>query len=127
MPGLVAVDATQDSGDYRLSRESAVGLEQRGKDHANRGIKGGDRSKVQPDVGLRNAVVETQKGAAQLPVRRGCRQRIAQSPQQPLMDQFLVWYPGQPMASGILEAELLRCAKAVAADSSRPASTWRSS
>src|SRR5271156_2988248 len=103
MPGLVAGDATQDSGDCWLSRESAVGLEQRGEDHANRGIKGGDRSKVQPDVGLRNAVVETQKGAAQLPVRRGCRQRIAQSPQQPLMDQLFLCDTRKPTASRILD------------------------
>ncbi|HZD28043.1 MAG TPA: hypothetical protein VE251_05025, partial [Xanthobacteraceae bacterium] len=102
MPGLVAVDATEDPGDCRLSRERAVGLEQRGEDHANRGIEGGDRSKVQPNVGLRNAIVETQKGAAQLPVRRGRRQRIAQSPQQPLMDQLFLCDTRKPTASRIL-------------------------
>src|ERR1700747_3830139 len=113
MPGLVAVDAMQDRGDCRLSRERAGGLEQCGDDHANRGIEGGDRSKVQPNVGLRNATVETQKGAAQLPVWRGRRQRIAQSPQQPLMGQLLVRYPCQPMASGLIDRRASKMCKGV--------------
>src|ERR1700739_4850333 len=113
MPGLVAVDAMQDRGDCRLSRERAGGLEQCGEDHANRGIEGGDRSKVQTNVGLRNATVETQKGATQLPVRRGRRQRIAQSPQQPLMDQLFLCDARKPTASRILEGRASKMCKGV--------------
>ena len=70
MPGLVALDATEDRGDCGLSREGPVGLEQSGEDHANCGIKGRNRSEMQSDIGLRDAMVEAQQGAAQLPVRR---------------------------------------------------------
>jgi hypothetical protein len=52
---------------------------------------------------LRNAIVETQKDAAQLPVRRGRRQRIAQPPQQPLTDQHFLCDTHKPTASRILD------------------------
>ncbi len=80
VPGLVPVDAVEDRAGDRLLREDMIGLEQRGKDQANGGIEGRDRGKVQPDVGLCDAVIETEQGTVQLPVRRGCWQRAAQSP-----------------------------------------------
>jgi len=80
VPGLVPVDAVEDRAGDRLLREDMIGLEQRGKDQTNGGIEGRDRGKVQPDVGLRDAVIETEQGTVQLPVRRGCWQRAAQSP-----------------------------------------------
>ena len=103
VPGLVPVDATEDRGDDWFSREGAIGLQQRGKDHTNRGIKGRYRGKVQPDIGLRDAVVETKQGSAQLPVRRRCRQCAAQSPQQPLMNELLFGDARKCTASNVLE------------------------
>ena len=103
MPALVAMDAAKNRGDFRLSREHPVGLQQCGEDQANRGIKGGNRSKVEPDFGLRDAMIEAEKGAAQLPVRRGRRQRGAHPAQQPLMDQLFICDACKPTASSILQ------------------------
>jgi hypothetical protein len=89
MPGLVPLDATEDRIGGRFLREDAIGLEQCGEDQANGGIESRDRGKVQPDVGLRDAMVEPEQGTAQFPVRRGCGQSAAQSPQQPLMNELL--------------------------------------
>src|ERR1700751_2643064 len=51
-------------------------------------------------------MVETQKGAAQLPVRRGCRQRIAQSSQQPLMNELLLCNARERAASRLFEGRI---------------------
>ena len=103
VPGLVPVDATEDRVGGRLLRQDTIGLEQRGKDQANGGIEGRDRGKVQPDVGLRDAEIKTEQGTAQLPVRRGCGQCAAQSPQQPFMNELLFCDACKCTASGVLE------------------------
>src|SRR5947209_20589347 len=103
MPGLVALDATEDRGDCGLSREGPVGLEQSGEDHGTCGIKGRNRSEMQSDIGLRDAMVEAPQGAAQLPVRRRWRQRRAHPPQQPFMDQLFLCDTREPTASRIFQ------------------------
>jgi hypothetical protein len=45
----------------------AAMVEQGGEDQANSGIERRDRSKVEPKVSLRDAVVKAQHGAAQTP------------------------------------------------------------
>ena len=106
VPGFVPVDATEDRGDDWFSREGAIGLQQRGKDHTNREIKGCDRGEVQPDIDLSDAVVETKQGPAQLPVRRGCWQCVAQFPQQPLMNELLFCDVRKCTASNVLEGQI---------------------
>ena len=104
--GLVSMDAAEDRAGDRLLRKDTIGLEQQGEDRANGGIEGRDRGKVQPDVGLRDAVIETEQGTAQLPVRRGRWQCAAQSPQQPLMNELLTRNPRKCTASGVLEGRI---------------------
>jgi hypothetical protein len=58
-------------------------------------------------------MIETQKGAAQLSIRRECRQPATQSPQQTLMDQFLVGDARQPTASSVLERRTSKMGKSV--------------
>lgn len=86
----------------RLLREDAIGLEQCGEHQANGGIERRDRGKVQPDIGLRNALVETEQGVAQFPVRRGRRQCAPQSPQQPFMNEFVFCDAREYMAGSVL-------------------------
>src|SRR5437899_1626554 len=86
-----------------MRREDTIGLEQRSEDQANGRIEGCDRGKVQPDVGLCDAMIETEQGTAQLRVRRGCWQCAAQSPQQPLMNELLFCDARECTASGVLD------------------------
>jgi hypothetical protein len=106
VPCLISVDSTEDRVDGRLLRKDTIGFEQRGEDHANGGIESRNRSKVQPDVGLRDAMVETEQSTAQLPVRRGCWQCAAQSPQQPLMNELLSRDARKRTARGVLEGRI---------------------
>src|SRR5260370_11212198 len=48
-------------------------------------------------------MIETEQGAPQLPVARGCRQRAAQTPQQPLMDELFLRDARERTASCVLE------------------------
>ena len=54
-----------------MRREDTIGLEQRSEDQANGRIEGCDRGKVQPDVGLCDAMIENGAGhgAAPCPAR----------------------------------------------------------
>ena len=127
MPGLVAMDASKYPGDFRLLGEGAATLKLSSEDHANRGIKGRDRSQMQPDIGLRHAIIEAEQSAAQFPIRCGRRQRGVQSPQQPLMDQLFLYMRASPRRAASSSGEPPRCAKASAADSSPQAKTCSSS
>src|SRR6516165_3487179 len=81
----------------------AAMVEQGGEDQANSGIERRDRSKVEPEVRLRDAVVKAQHGAAQLLISGGRWQGAAQAPQQPLMEEFLSRYAHESATGGVFE------------------------
>jgi hypothetical protein len=101
MPSLVPMYATEDAGNARLLREDAIRLEQCREDQANRGIERRDRGEMQPNLDVSDAVVKAEQDVSQLPISRGCRQRPAQTSQQPLMNELLPRDAREPTAARI--------------------------